>query len=251
MMRLSKPHQLNHVCSSAGQSHPVAPKPLLMLTDIVKKYQLEHVESHALAGVSLNVDQGEMIAIVGPSGSGKSTLMSIIGLLDRADAGQYLLHEQPVQAMSEDERAHLRNQYIGFVFQQFNLLPRFTAAQNVALPLTYRGYTGHRLQQKVDEVLRRVGMDRFAHHRPTQLSGGQQQRIAIARALIGEPKILLADEPTGALDSQTGEGIMALFQQLHHEGRTIIMVTHDSRVASLCQRQITLADGQIVAAAPS
>ena len=219
---------------------------LMVLDHIVKKYHIGDVESLALKSVSLTVDNGEMIAIVGPSGSGKSTLMNIIGLLDKADHGQYTLRGESVIGMSDDARALLRNQYIGFVFQQFNLLPRFTAAQNVALPLTYRGLSSVQIQQKVREVLERVGMQTFAHHKPTQLSGGQQQRVAIARALIGEPQVILADEPTGALDSGTGKDIMNLFHQLHGEGRTLILVTHDEHVAAQCARRVTLADGHVV-----
>lgn len=219
---------------------------LLTLENIVKKYQIGNVESFALKGVSLTINQGDMLAIVGPSGSGKSTMMNIIGLLDKADDGQYMLHGEHVVGMSDDERAHLRNQYIGFVFQQFNLLPRFTAAQNIALPLTYRGLSSSELKHKVSDVLNRVGMSAYAHHRPTQLSGGQQQRVAIARALVGEPQVILADEPTGALDSKTGQDIMHLFHELHQEGRTLILVTHDGKVAEQCARRVTLADGHIV-----
>ena len=221
--------------------------PLIALTDIVKKYQIGTVESTVLKQVSLNVNQGDMLAIVGASGSGKSTLMNIIGLLDKADGGQYQLQDRNVAGLSNDELAILRNQHIGFVFQQFNLLPRFNAAQNVALPLTYRDVSPAIVKQKVADALGRVGMETFASHCPTQLSGGQQQRVAIARALVCEPQMLLADEPTGALDSRTGKEIMKLFLTLHSEGRTIIIVTHDERIADQCARRITLADGQIVA----
>ena len=221
--------------------------PLIALTDIVKKYQIGTVESTVLKQVSLNVNQGDMLAIVGASGSGKSTLMNIIGLLDKADGGQYQLQDRNVAGLSNDELAILRNQHIGFVFQQFNLLPRFNAAQNVALPRTYRDVSPAIVKQKVADALGRVGMETFASHCPTQLSGGQQQRVAIARALVCEPQMLLADEPTGALDSRTGKEIMKLFLTLHSEGRTIIIVTHDERIADHCARRITLADGQIVA----
>lgn len=219
---------------------------LMTLNNIVKTYQVGGVDSHALRGVSLSVTQGDMLAIVGASGSGKSTLMNIIGLLDKASSGEYTLRGNDVLAMSNDERAHIRNQYIGFVFQQFNLLPRFSAAQNIALPLTYRDLAPNLLKKKVRDVLARVGMLAFADHRPTQLSGGQQQRVAIARALVGEPEVILADEPTGALDSRTGSEIMSLFHQLNSEGRTLILVTHDEQVASSCKQQIVLADGLIV-----
>lgn len=219
---------------------------LMTLNNIIKTYQVGGVDSHALRGVSLSVTQGDMLAIVGASGSGKSTLMNIIGLLDKASSGEYTLRGNDVLAMSNDERAHIRNQYIGFVFQQFNLLPRFSAAQNIALPLTYRDLAPNLLKKKVRDVLARVGMLAFADHRPTQLSGGQQQRVAIARALVGEPEVILADEPTGALDSRTGSEIMSLFHQLNSEGRTLILVTHDEQVASSCKQQIVLADGLVV-----
>ena len=220
--------------------------PLISLRNIVKKYQIGSAENTVLNDVSLVVDAGDMLAIVGASGSGKSTLMYIIGLLDKAGRGQYLLQGSDVAGLSDDQLALLRNQRIGFVFQQFNLLPRFTAAQNVALPLTYRGVPPAIIKRRVLDVLARVGMQSFAAHCPTQLSGGQQQRIAIARALVGEPQVILADEPTGALDSATGKDIMKLFLALHGEGRTIIMVTHDEQVAVQCARRITLADGEIV-----
>jgi putative ABC transport system ATP-binding protein len=221
-------------------------KALIQLTDIVKKYQVGSIESFALKGVSLEVKDGELLAIVGASGSGKSTLMNIIGLLDKADRGRYVLINKNVAGLTDDQSASLRNQQIGFVFQQFNLLPRFSAEKNVALPLTYRNLPAHIIRQRVFDALARVGMESYAAHRPTQLSGGQQQRVAIARALVGEPHVILADEPTGSLDSATGRDIIKLFLTLHGEGRTIIMVTHDEHVAAICQRRITLADGQIV-----
>lgn len=221
--------------------------PLISLTNIVKRYRIGNTENTILKGISLAVNQGDMLAIVGASGSGKSTLMNIIGLLDKAESGEYLLQGHDVAGLSDDELALLRNQRIGFVFQQFNLLPRFSAEQNIALPLTYRNLPSPIIKERVAQVLTRVGMQSFASHCPTQLSGGQQQRIAIARALVGEPQVILADEPTGALDSKTGNDIMQLFLALHAEGRTIIIVTHDEQVAKQCARQITLADGQIVA----
>ena len=219
---------------------------LISLTHIVKKYQIGSVESIVLNDVSLAVDEGDMLAIVGASGSGKSTLMNIIGLLDKAGSGKYLLQGNDVAGLSSDQLALLRNQRIGFVFQQFNLLPRFSAEQNVSLPLIYRNMTPQLIKKRVFDALARVGMQSYAAHRPTQLSGGQQQRIAIARALVSEPQVILADEPTGALDSGTGKEIMKLFLALHGEGRTIIMVTHDEQVAVQCARRITLADGEIV-----
>jgi len=219
---------------------------LIILTDLVKTYALEGISSTVLKQVSLTVNEGDLLAIVGASGSGKSTLMNIIGLLDKADTGTYMLKNKNVAGLTDDEAADLRNQSIGFVFQQFNLLPRFTAMQNVALPLTYRGIGPVEIKEKVFEVLEHVGMHQYAHHRPTQLSGGQQQRVAIARALITEPQVILADEPTGALDSKTGTEVMNLFLNLHAEGRTIIMVTHDEHVAAQCKRRITLADGAVI-----
>lgn len=220
--------------------------PLITLTNLVKTYSLEGISTTVLKEVSLTVNDGDLLAIVGASGSGKSTLMNIIGLLDKPDLGTYSLKNKNVANLTEDESADLRNRSIGFVFQQFNLLPRFTAMQNVALPLTYRGVSAGEIKEKVLEVLERVGMRQYAHHRPTQLSGGQQQRVAIARALVTEPQVILADEPTGALDSKTGTEVMNLFLALHAEGRTIIMVTHDEHVASQCKRRITLADGVVI-----
>lgn len=221
--------------------------PLIKLTDLVKTYALEGISTTVLKKVSLAVNQGDLLAIVGASGSGKSTLMNIIGLLDKADSGSYCLQNNDVANLSDDEAADFRNKSIGFVFQQFNLLPRFTAMQNVALPLTYRGVDAAQIKEQVMAALDHVGMANYARHRPTQLSGGQQQRVAIARALVTEPQVILADEPTGALDSRTGTEVMNLFLGLHAEGRTIIMVTHDAQVAAQCIRSITLADGAVVA----
>ena len=221
-------------------------RPLMQIKQIVKRYQIGEVVSTVLKQVSLTVQAGELLAIVGASGSGKSTLMNIMGLLDKPDEGEYWLGQRQIAGMDEDELAQHRNQQIGFVFQQFNLLPRFNAQQNVALPLIYRQVPAHEIQDRVMNALAKVGMQDFAAHRPLQLSGGQQQRVAIARALVGEPEVILADEPTGALDSRTGSQVMQLFHQLHAEGRTLIIVTHDEQVARQCQRRITLADGQIV-----
>ena len=221
--------------------------PLISLTAIEKKYYIGSIESVVLKKISVDIYAGDMLAIIGASGSGKSTLMNIIGLLDKPEGGQYRLGGELVAGLSDDQLATLRNQRIGFVFQQFNLLPRFSAAQNIALPLTYRNVHPELIKKRVSEVLLRVGMQSFGAHRPTQLSGGQQQRIAIARALVGEPQVILADEPTGALDSETGSEIMKLFLALNAEGCTIILVTHDSQVAARCKRRITLADGKIVA----
>lgn len=222
-------------------------KSLIALRDIAKTYQIGDAYSKVLKDISLTVQEGELVAIVGASGSGKSTLMNIIGLLDKADGGDYLLHGRDVAGLAANDLAVFRNQSIGFVFQQFNLLPRFNARQNVALPLIYRQMAADELKERVMNALTRVGMENFAEHRPTQLSGGQQQRVAIARALVGEPRVILADEPTGALDSRTGFEVMSLFLALHREGRTIIIVTHDEQIAAQCARRITLADGQIIA----
>jgi putative ABC transport system ATP-binding protein len=221
-------------------------KPIISLCGIEKKYQLGAVESVILKSVALDVFAGEMLAIVGASGSGKSTLMNIIGLLDKPENGDYWLNGQNTRGINPDGCAILRNQHIGFVFQQFNLLSRFTALQNVGLPLTYRELPDALIQQRAIDALGRVGMKAYAAHRPTQLSGGQQQRVAIARALVTEPQVILADEPTGALDSVTGQDIMNLFLALNQEGRTVIIVTHDEQVAHQCSRRITIADGRIV-----
>lgn len=218
---------------------------LIVLTNIVKSYTMGGVIHPVLRGISLRVDAGEMVAIVGASGSGKSTLMNILGLLDKADSGQYLLQGRHIAGLSEEALATLRNQHIGFVFQQFNLLPRFNAQRNVALPLTYANIPAVEQEERVMRALSRVSMSDFAHHRPNQLSGGQQQRVAIARALINEPQVILADEPTGALDSKTGADVMKLFHQLNREGRTLIIITHDEQIAAQCQRRIVLVDGQI------
>ena len=220
---------------------------LIRLENITKTYQIGATSSCVLKDVSMTVKEGELLAIVGASGSGKSTLMNIIGLLDKPDQGQYWLDEQNIAGLHADNLASLRNQTIGFVFQQFNLLPRFNAWQNVALPLAYRNVGQAEIKERIQHALARVGMQAFALHRPTQLSGGQQQRVAIARALVGEPRVILADEPTGALDSRTGTEVMNLFLNLNKEDRTIILVTHDEQIAAQCRRRITLADGQIVA----
>jgi putative ABC transport system ATP-binding protein len=219
---------------------------IVQLVDIVKTYTIDDVIIPILTHLSLTVTQGEMLAILGPSGSGKSTLMNIIGLLDHAYQGDYWLRDEHIASLHDDALAHLRNQRIGFVFQQFHLLPRLTALQNVALPLTYRQLPPSLIQTRALEALHHVGMKTFAERRPSQLSGGQQQRVAIARALIGEPDVILADEPTGALDSRTSNEIMTIFEKLHSEGRTLILITHEEQVAARCQRQITLADGHII-----
>lgn len=220
--------------------------PLIAINQLGKTYELAGITSTILNQLSLVINQGELVAIVGASGSGKSTLMNIIGLLDSYSEGEYWLKGQEVKCLTEDERAVLRNKTIGFVFQQFNLLPRFTAAQNVALPLTYRDISAAEINTRISASLKRVGMERYHHHQPMQLSGGQQQRVAIARALVTQADVILADEPTGALDSKTGADVMNCFHQLHQEGRTIIIVTHDETIANQCTRQIRLVDGRIV-----
>lgn len=208
-----------------------------------KTYHLNGLDSPVLKNVSLRIASGEFVAILGASGSGKSTLMNVMGLLDKADTGEYWLKNDNMALLSDDELALLRNRYIGFVFQQFNLLPRFNVKQNVALPLMYRNMCVNERDERVMAVLSHVGMETFIHHRPTQLSGGQQQRVAIARALVGEPEVIFADEPTGALDSQTGEKVLSLFHALHREGRTIVLITHDETIAKQCQRRLRMMDG--------
>jgi putative ABC transport system ATP-binding protein len=201
----------------------------------------------ALAGVDLTVGEGEFVAIMGPSGSGKSTLMNMIGCLDRPTAGDYILAGREVSRVDDNERAEVRNRHIGFIFQGFNLLPRLTAVQNVETPLIYRGIAAGRRREMALAALATVGLGGRGDHRPAQLSGGQQQRVAIARALASDPSILLGDEPTGALDSKTGQEVLALFQDLNRQGRTVVLVTHDERVAAHCRRVVRLSDGRIVA----
>jgi len=214
---------------------------------LTKIYQMGDTEVRALDGTSFSIEKGEMVAIMGPSGSGKSTLMSIIGCLDVPTSGRYILDGVSVENMDETKLAEIRGRKIGFVFQQFNLLARTSALENVMLPLTYAGITGKNRHDLAFKALERVGLGERTHHAPNELSGGQQQRVAIARALVNEPAILLADEPTGALDSKTGVEIMDLFQRLHEEqGQTVILVTHDSHVAKHTKRIIKLSDGKIV-----
>jgi putative ABC transport system ATP-binding protein len=215
--------------------------------DLTKVYQMGDNEVRALDGASFTIDKGEMIAIMGPSGSGKSTLMSIIGCLDVPSSGSYSLDGEAVESLNETKLADVRGRKIGFVFQQFNLLARTSALENVMLPLTYAGYSGGEREKRARKALERVGLGDRTQHAPNELSGGQQQRVAIARAIVNEPNILLADEPTGALDSKTGVEIMDLFQRLHKEnGQTVILVTHDSYVARHTERIIKISDGKIV-----
>ncbi len=221
-------------------------QPLIRLDGVTKVFLTEEVETHALAGIHLDLMPGEYVAISGPSGCGKSTLLSILGLLDSPTDGEYLLKARPVAKLDLGERARIRNREIGFIFQSFNLIGDLNVYENVELPLTYRGMRAAERKQRVNEALEKVGMSHRAKHLPSQLSGGQQQRVAVARALAGRPSILLADEPTGNLDSANGEAVMELLRELHSEGATICMVTHDPRYAAHAERTIHLFDGRIV-----
>ena len=218
---------------------------MIQLTSITKSYQMGSQVVHALRGVDLTIHKGEMVAIMGPSGSGKSTLMNIIGALDLPTSGVYILDGVDVSHMSDDQLARIRNRKIGFVFQQFNLLPRTSALKQVALPLMYAGYGRSERNERARAALETMGLGDRIHHRPDELSGGQQQRVAIARALATEPSIILADEPTGALDTRTGNDILDIFTQLHDQGITIVMVTHEAEVAAHAQRTIWLRDGLV------
>ncbi|MGA2603237.1 MAG: ABC transporter ATP-binding protein [Verrucomicrobiia bacterium] len=220
--------------------------PLIELEDIHKVFLTDEVETHALSGIRLEIHHGDYVSIAGPSGCGKSTLLSILGLLDSPTSGAYRLRGEPVEHLNHAQRARVRNREIGFIFQSFNLIGDLTVWQNVELPLTYRGLTAAERRERVDEALAKVGMTTRAKHYPSQLSGGQQQRVAVARALGGRPSILLADEPTGNLDSKNGQAVMELLRELHAEGATICLVTHDERYAHDAQRTIHLFDGQLV-----
>ncbi len=219
---------------------------LIELEKVTRVYRMGDVQVHALRGVSLMVRQGEYIAIMGASGSGKSTLMNVIGLLDRPTSGSYRIRGTEVSQLSRGKLADLRNREFGFVFQQFNLLPRISARRQVELPLLYAGVTGRRSREMAEAALARVGLADRLHHSPEEMSGGEQQRVAIARALVNHPSVLLADEPTGALDSKTGSEILGLIDDLHAKGLTVVMVTHDPRVAQRAQRLIVLSDGQVI-----
>ncbi|EJL6472995.1 ABC transporter ATP-binding protein [Vibrio metoecus] len=225
--------------------------PLVELQQICKHYTSGQNVVKALDGVDLTIRHGEFLAILGPSGSGKSTLMNVLGCLDKPTAGHYQLDGHPVDSLSTQQLAAIRNQKIGFVFQSFNLLEYASALDNVALPLVYAGVKAKERRRRATELLTRVGLADRLDHKPNQLSGGQKQRVAIARALINQPQILLADEPTGALDSKSGAEIEALFNELHREGRTIIVVTHDNELAERTKRIVTIRDGQVVSDEPT
>jgi putative ABC transport system ATP-binding protein len=219
---------------------------LIHLDGVTKVFLTDEVETHALSGIHLEIRNGEYVSIAGPSGCGKTTLLSILGLLDTPSDGKYVLNHKEVSDLSFSERARIRNQEIGFIFQAFNLIGDLTVYENVELPLTYRGMPSKERKERVQEALERVGMSHRMKHYPSQLSGGQQQRVAVARAVVGKPSILLADEPTGNLDSRNSESVMELLEELHKEGATICMVTHDPRFARYADRSIHLFDGRVV-----
>ncbi len=218
---------------------------LIDVKDITKIYKMGEVEVHALRGINLEIKEGEYIAITGPSGSGKSTLMHILGCLDTPTSGTYLFRAKKVHDLSEDELANIRNREVGFVFQTFNLLPRLKAYENVELPLLYAGGRATKIRDRALKVLHRVGLGDRVNHRPTELSGGERQRVAVARALVNNPRIVLADEPTGNLDTKTGGEIMELFGSLHKEGRTLIVVTHDPEVSDYADHIVRIRDGAL------
>jgi len=218
---------------------------VIALKGIEKSYNVGSNELRVLKGIDLNIERGELVSIMGSSGSGKSTLLNILGLLDFKDQGSYTLNDQIIDHPSEREAAHLRNAYIGFVFQSFNLISYKTAVENVALPLYYRGISRAKRNATAMEYLRKVGLEQWAHHLPNELSGGQKQRVAIARALIGNPEIILADEPTGALDSTTSLEVMNLLKEIHQQGKTVIIVTHENDIARMTERIIRLIDGRV------
>jgi putative ABC transport system ATP-binding protein len=222
-------------------------EPIISLERVSRTYQMGHMEVPALADISLEVHAGEFLAIVGPSGSGKTTIMNILGCLDRPTAGQYLLAGTPVAALDDDGLAALRSRTIGFVFQSYNLLPRTSALDNVATPLLYQGVSRSKREARAKLALERLGLGDRLRHEPTELSGGQQQRVAVARAIVTEPALILADEPTGNLDSHAGAEVMALLHELNDAGRTIVLITHDTEVAAAAGRQVHLRDGRVVA----
>jgi putative ABC transport system ATP-binding protein len=221
--------------------------PLIRMRGITKVFYTDEIETHALSGIHCDVQRGEFVSISGPSGCGKSTLLAILGLLDTPTSGEYVLNGKPVASIGIDERAAIRNEEIGFIFQSFNLIGDLTVYENVELPLTYRtGMSRDQRRKAVTEALERVAMAHRLNHYPSQLSGGQQQRVAVARALVGKPSILLADEPTGNLDSKNGEAVMELLRKLHADGATICMVTHDTRYADFAERRVQLFDGRVI-----
>jgi putative ABC transport system ATP-binding protein len=222
---------------------------LIRLEGVTKVFHTDDVETHALSSIDLQIDRGEYVSISGPSGCGKSTLLSVLGLLDSPTSGCYWLSGRSVAELPLEERARVRNREIGFIFQSFNLIDELTVAENVALPLTYRGLDLKERQRRVSAALEQVGMSHRARHLPSQLSGGQQQRVAVARAVAGEPSVLLADEPTGNLDSRSGESVMALLRELHDNGATICLVTHDPRYARHAGRHVHLFDGRVIGSA--
>ena len=219
---------------------------MIDLNDISKIYLVGDEEVRALDHASMHIDQGEFVSIIGPSGSGKSTLMNIIGCLDIADAGVYMLDGIPIEDYTENELARIRNRKIGFVFQSFNLIQKLTAEENIELPLIYQGVKREERKVRVREAIERVGLEKRAKHLPTELSGGQQQRVAIARAIVTNPSLILADEPTGNLDSKTGDEIMEIFHELHRQGNTIVLITHDDEVAKQASRSIHIRDGKVL-----
>jgi putative ABC transport system ATP-binding protein len=234
------------VTAAANAADVVPQKALIQLEAVTKVFETEEVETHALSDVHLTVRPGEWLSVVGPSGSGKTTLLAVLGLLDTASRGTYLLDGKSVLDLSPTERALVRNRHIGFIFQSFNLIGDLSVYENVELPLTYRGMPATERKTRVEKALERVGMSHRARHMPGQLSGGQQQRVAVARAVAGDPLILLADEPTGNLDSKNGESVMQLLSELHQGGATLIMVTHDPAQARLGTRMVSLFDGRVV-----
>jgi len=225
--------------STNGQS-------LIRLDGVTKVFYTDEVETHALSGIHLEICKGEYVSIAGPSGCGKSTLLSILGLLDSPTEGKYTLNSRPVEDLDLSDRARIRNREVGFIFQSFNLIGDLNVFENVELPLTYRGMRSAERKTRVQQALEKVGMAHRSKHLPSQLSGGQQQRVAVARALVGEPSVLLADEPTGNLDSKNGEAVMELLRELHRAGSTIVMVTHDPRFARYAERHVNLFDGRVV-----
>jgi putative ABC transport system ATP-binding protein len=234
--------------TEAIQQAPPAVEPVARLEDLTKVYRKRgtSIEVHALRGINLRINQGEYVALCGASGSGKSTMMNIVGCLDRPTTGRYLLGEEDVSRLSDDDLSDIRGRRLGFIFQNFNLNAQLTVLENVEVPLFYLGVPGPERAARAAEVTRKVGLEERGHHRPNELSGGQQQRVAIARALVNDPLVLLADEPTGNLDTATGLVVLEIFDQLHAQGKTIIMVTHERDVALRCKRIVTLRDGLII-----